>query len=169
MDLPDRLFTWWWKQSQLPKRCVVFKPRQTKKSRTWWSMIALMEAVSTSDASVCFYQTTRRNIPEDSHLCTRRRENLKPHTKFSQWNLCLMPETLFDLLGIIWSSRPSPRSAISVLSSTAQNWMNWMFVFHCFVAPSQVPCPFTVSPFFWSGIRRVTLCWNVNPLRPMTA
>jgi hypothetical protein len=36
-----------------------------------------MEAVSTSETSVNFYETTRRNIPEDSHLYTRRRENLK--------------------------------------------------------------------------------------------
>jgi hypothetical protein len=28
----------------------------------------MMEAVSTSDTSVNFYQTTQRNIPEDSHL-----------------------------------------------------------------------------------------------------
>jgi hypothetical protein len=28
----------------------------------------MMEAVSTSETSVNFYQTTRRNIPEDSHL-----------------------------------------------------------------------------------------------------
>jgi hypothetical protein len=28
---------------------------------------------------VNFYQTTRRNIPEDSHLPTCRRENLKSH------------------------------------------------------------------------------------------
>jgi hypothetical protein len=28
----------------------------------------MMETVSTSEASVNFYQTTRRNIPEDSHL-----------------------------------------------------------------------------------------------------
>jgi hypothetical protein len=27
-----------------------------------------MEAVSTSETSVNFYQTTRRNIPEDSHF-----------------------------------------------------------------------------------------------------
>jgi hypothetical protein len=27
-----------------------------------------METVSTSETSVSFYQTTRRNIPEDSHL-----------------------------------------------------------------------------------------------------
>jgi hypothetical protein len=36
-------------------------------------LIALMmEAVSTSETSVIIYQTTRRNIPEDSHLHTRR-------------------------------------------------------------------------------------------------
>jgi hypothetical protein len=33
------------------------------------AMIALMmEAASTSETSVNFYQTTRRNIPEDNHL-----------------------------------------------------------------------------------------------------
>jgi hypothetical protein len=36
-----------------------------------------MEAVSTSEASVNFCETTRRNIPEDSHFHTCRRENLK--------------------------------------------------------------------------------------------
>jgi hypothetical protein len=35
------------------------------------------EAGSTSETSVNFYQTTRRNIPEDRHLHTRRRGNLK--------------------------------------------------------------------------------------------
>jgi hypothetical protein len=44
------------------------------------SLIALMmEAAITSETSVNFYQTTRRNNPEDSHLYTRRRENLKCH------------------------------------------------------------------------------------------
>jgi hypothetical protein len=43
-------------------------------------IIALMvEAVTPSETSVNFYQTTRRNIPEDSHLHIRRRENLKSH------------------------------------------------------------------------------------------
>jgi hypothetical protein len=40
---------------------------------------AMMEAGSTSETSVNFYQTTRRNNPQDSHLHTRRRENLKSH------------------------------------------------------------------------------------------
>jgi hypothetical protein len=39
----------------------------------------MMDAASTSETSVNFYQTTRRNIPEDSHLHTRCRENLKSH------------------------------------------------------------------------------------------
>jgi hypothetical protein len=38
-----------------------------------------MEAANTSGTSVNFYQTTLRNIPEDTHLHTRRRENLKSH------------------------------------------------------------------------------------------
>jgi hypothetical protein len=36
----------------------------------------MMEAPNTSETPVN-YQTTRRNNPEDSHLHTRRRENLK--------------------------------------------------------------------------------------------
>jgi hypothetical protein len=41
-------------------------------------LIALiMDTVSTYKTSVRFYQTTRRNVSEDSHLHTRRRENLK--------------------------------------------------------------------------------------------
>jgi hypothetical protein len=42
------------------------------------AMIALMtEAASTSETLVNFYQTTRRNNPEENNLHTRRRENLK--------------------------------------------------------------------------------------------
>jgi hypothetical protein len=37
----------------------------------------MMETASTSETLVNFYQTTRRNDPEDSHLHTRRCENLK--------------------------------------------------------------------------------------------
>jgi hypothetical protein len=41
--------------------------------------VLMMEAVITCKTSVNFYQTTRRNIPEDSYLHTLRRENLKSH------------------------------------------------------------------------------------------
>jgi hypothetical protein len=39
----------------------------------------MMEAVSTSETLVNFYQTIRHNVPEDSHLHIRRHENLKSH------------------------------------------------------------------------------------------
>jgi hypothetical protein len=38
----------------------------------------MMEAVSTYETSVNFYQTTKRNMSQDSHLDTSRRENSKP-------------------------------------------------------------------------------------------
>jgi uncharacterized metal-binding protein len=37
----------------------------------------VMEAAMSSETLVNFYQTTRRYNPEDSHLRTHRRENLK--------------------------------------------------------------------------------------------
>jgi hypothetical protein len=39
----------------------------------------MMEAASTSETSANFYYTSRLNIPENSHLHTHRRENLKSH------------------------------------------------------------------------------------------
>jgi hypothetical protein len=45
------------------------------------SLITLMmEAARTSETVVNFYQITRRYNPEDSHLRTHRRENLKSYT-----------------------------------------------------------------------------------------
>jgi hypothetical protein len=37
----------------------------------------MMEAARTSETLVNFYQSTQRYNPEDSHLRTHRRENLK--------------------------------------------------------------------------------------------
>jgi hypothetical protein len=39
-----------------------------------------MEEARTSETMVNFFQTTRHNNPEDSHLHARRRENLKSHS-----------------------------------------------------------------------------------------
>jgi hypothetical protein len=38
-----------------------------------------MDAVSSSETSAIKYETTWSNIPKDSHLHIRRRENLKTH------------------------------------------------------------------------------------------
>jgi hypothetical protein len=66
----------WWKLTEVSEmlyasiiRAIIVLP-----------MIALMmEAGSTSETSINFHQTTRRNIPEDSHLHIRRVDNLKSH------------------------------------------------------------------------------------------
>jgi hypothetical protein len=48
----------------------------------WLKLTDISEAVNTSETSVSFYQTTRRNIPEDSDLHTGRREDLRSHLKY---------------------------------------------------------------------------------------
>jgi hypothetical protein len=42
-------------------------------------IVLIKEAVSIFETLVYIYQTTRRNILEESHQNTGRRENLKPH------------------------------------------------------------------------------------------
>jgi hypothetical protein len=42
-------------------------------------MALMMQAARTSETFVNFYQTTRRYNPEDSHLRSHRRENLKSY------------------------------------------------------------------------------------------
>jgi hypothetical protein len=55
----------------------------------------MMEAASISETSVVFYQTTRRKNPEDSHLHTRRRENLKSH--YTKIHLCKLFFTFIEV------------------------------------------------------------------------
>jgi hypothetical protein len=43
------------------------------------AMPLMLVAASTPETSLNFYQTTLRNNPEDSHIHTQRRENLKSH------------------------------------------------------------------------------------------
>jgi hypothetical protein len=51
----------------------------------FWAIIALMmEAARTSETLVQLYQTTRCYNPEDSHIHTHRRENLKSYS-FIAW------------------------------------------------------------------------------------
>jgi hypothetical protein len=45
--------------------------------------LMMMEAESTSETSVNFYRSTRRNNAENIYLQTRRRENLKSHNETS--------------------------------------------------------------------------------------
>jgi NADPH-dependent 7-cyano-7-deazaguanine reductase QueF len=48
-------------------RVVSFQLTNVSEELTPSIIRAMMEAANTSETSVNFYQTTRRNIPEDSH------------------------------------------------------------------------------------------------------
>jgi hypothetical protein len=50
----------------------------------------MMEATRTSETLVNFYQSTRRYNPEDSHLRTHRRQNLKSYCSAIQIHLLPM-------------------------------------------------------------------------------
>jgi hypothetical protein len=56
-----------------PKHPVLKYPQSVKMAVFW------VEAAKTCEMLVNFYQTTRRYNPEDSHLRTHRRENLKSY------------------------------------------------------------------------------------------
>jgi hypothetical protein len=57
------------------------------------AMSVMIKTTCTSETSVSFYQTTRRNIPEDRRLYTHRHENLKSH-------LIMAPLRLIATFGI---------------------------------------------------------------------
>jgi hypothetical protein len=69
-------------ETHTPNQCLTFKvpiytiiPKRLKSP----GIALMMKAASTSETSVNFYETTRRYNPEDSHLRTHRRENLKSY------------------------------------------------------------------------------------------
>jgi hypothetical protein len=64
------------------------------------TLIALMmEAARTSETLVNFYQTIRRYNPEDSHLRTYRRENLKSYLDNSSFMKVLSQHLSCELEG----------------------------------------------------------------------
>jgi hypothetical protein len=56
-----------------------------------WLIALMMEAVSTSETSINVYQTTRRNVPEESRYQTRHCENLKSHVPTFSSTSILVP------------------------------------------------------------------------------
>jgi hypothetical protein len=79
------------------------------------SIIALMmEAVRTSETLVNFNMTTRRYIPEDSNVHTRRRVNLKSHDFFSS----LFVHTSFKAQPIPIQWLPGVKRGRSVMLTT---------------------------------------------------
>jgi hypothetical protein len=59
----------------------------------FWVVALMMEAARTSETVINFYQTKRRYNPEDSHLRTHRRENLKFYVVYSDMHSVALDET----------------------------------------------------------------------------
>jgi hypothetical protein len=72
----------------------------------------MMEEVRFSETSANIYRTTWRNIPEDSHLHTRRRENLKYHQLQEVLEIPL--HASFCLVRIISMQIPTARHYLKV-------------------------------------------------------
>jgi len=52
-------------------------------------IVVMTEAVRTCERAICFYETSRRQIPEGCHLHTRRSENLKSQSTLTVWEMKL--------------------------------------------------------------------------------
>jgi hypothetical protein len=76
----------------------------------------MMEATNTSENSVNFYQNARRYNPEESHLHTRRRENLKSY-------YILFSCSLIILSGLILSE---------LLTASLKNHKNKIIIIYVF-------------------------------------
>jgi hypothetical protein len=105
---------------------------------------SFLEAARTSEKLVNFYQTTRRYNPEDSHLRTHRRENLKsyigcewvnwielsqdrvqwPTFLLRQWTFCINDSDFLVEPNIYLISRKTLQHAISWLV----NWNKIRYV-----------------------------------------
>jgi hypothetical protein len=78
--------------------------------RSRGAIALMMEAERTSETFVNVYQTTRRYKPEDSHLLTQRRENLKSYN--------VIYTLLFIKLSLLKSSFFLIRSLYKLTKST---------------------------------------------------
>jgi hypothetical protein len=62
------------------RKIEIWKNHPDGMAQEWRNeFLVVSEVLAASETSVNFYQTTRRYNPEDSHLRTHRRENLKSH------------------------------------------------------------------------------------------
>jgi hypothetical protein len=77
-SLPDIYELWttvFWEDAP----CSLVEVHRRFRGACWVLTALVLEAASISKTSANLYQNTQRNNPENTHVHTRRRENLKPH------------------------------------------------------------------------------------------
>jgi hypothetical protein len=82
----------------------------------WDASIALVMAASTSETLVNFYKTTRRNIPEDSHLHTNRKMAVTSEVLYTRNKFDFRPMQLLSVTNVTRFEVP-----ISVLIALASS------------------------------------------------
>jgi hypothetical protein len=112
----------------------------------------MMEAASISETSVNIYQTTRRTNPEDGHLHTRHRENLKSHMDYFLlqgfvirtvmiilW--CYFPlhgDTVPRLCNLMHASKPTNVGAVAVNHTSPTPTFNVQILLNFYLQPISV-------------------------------
>jgi hypothetical protein len=81
-QFPEKMAVFW-----VVAPCSLVEVYRRFRVSSFWLLAVITRAIALM-MEANFYQTTRRNNPEDNHLHTRRRENLKFHFLVS--NLCNM-------------------------------------------------------------------------------
>jgi hypothetical protein len=66
--------------NSLPVRCAMLSGMSLP---GFYKYLMITEAASTSETSVTFHRTTGPKNPEDNHLYTRSRENLRPQVELT--------------------------------------------------------------------------------------
>jgi hypothetical protein len=112
----------------------------------------MMEATRTSETLVNFYQTTRRFNPEDSHLRTHRRENLK------SYYVCIMVSKKSVTL-IIGHKKPPLKSILIQINTVNMFSLSLSNIYFNIVLPlTSVFTKLCVSQSQGNGTRRRNMC-----------
>jgi hypothetical protein len=90
------------------------------------AIVLVVEAGRTSETSVNFYESTRRNIPEDGHLHTSRRENLKSHI------IILLRARMYEFRISTWTNLDFMISPFQIWKSMTK-YVTTLFLLYSFI------------------------------------
>jgi hypothetical protein len=79
-------------------------------------MVVVWDVVMCSMVDIFFYESTQRNIPEDIHLHTPRRENLKSHISN---NVALKSDFGFSDTNLFASKKYLPENKLQIYSTSS--------------------------------------------------
>jgi hypothetical protein len=121
----------------------------------------MKEAVSTSEKSVNFYQTTWRNIPEESHLHTHRRENLKSHTTYLLVDYTTSPMLQIAETQITFCFKSGKATRVAMSLRSRGHWMLDTVTFFSNSSMKRVPKAQS-KKFFHMSFHKLRITFHLN-------